>query len=714
MKQFLFTILVFSIPFFSLAETDFYFENNTTLDFNITTIQWSTNDDPLESDEWTPYNGFSYAWQSKLRVLRVNRNDGIHNGSDFYQEVEIEHNGETFTLQCRLEGEFIGSDLYYSIKGDNFDHQWYGQNNGDFHEEAITIAGKQMILKYKRENNIAYEENIRFALHEVTPHTLPDPADLMNPKIMNLMSYNVALLMPAGVADQDENERADHLPSRIPIDLDVLVAQEVFDLADDFLNGLFNEYPYQTTALNEDNVDVPGVTKDGGVYVLSKWPIEFQADLDFQAEGIPCDNGAWNCAARKGVKYARINKMGSIYHIFGTHLEAGNAGIRIQQLDAFKTFMDGFNIPNDEAILFAGDFNIGMHDDDSDYQYILNTLSAIEPTRLGTPYVHTTFSFNQYKDANTTPSGGIIDHVFGGYGTYMPILATNETWNIRSIHDDMWGIYDLSDHEAVMGHFEYPSITDQPDADELCWEGTAQISASSDASSVSYQWYLDGQEITGATNMNLDIYPFDLDDVGNYACEITYSYTPDVSINSTLTDYPYNDPGLKYQTISSDEAFLDLSVENCTPAIIENDGTLEVNYPFGTYQWYDENGPIVGATDSNFTPSSSGTYYVVVSYNGDDSNFSNEIQIILDSNNDLLGNSFNISPNPSNGIFNIKFDNSLNSEIIFEVINLQGQIVLSQKELGSTSIDISDFSTGIYYLKMQNQDAFSIQKIIKK
>lgn len=716
LQRYLVLSLLSLIPFYAFSETDFYFENNTTLDFNITTTQWSTNDNPLEDDEWTPYNGTSYAWQSKLRVLRVNRNDGIHNGSDFYQEVLIEHNGESVTLQCRLEGEFLGSDMYFSVKGNGFDHSWKGQNNGNFHEEAITIAGKQLILKYKRENNIPYEENVRFALHEIDPHTHPDPNDLTNPNIMNLMSYNVALLMPAGVADQDENERAEHLYTRIPSDMDVLVAQEVFDLADEFLGSLFNDYNYQTTSLNEDNVDVPGVTKDGGVYILSKWPIEEQADLDFQAEGIPCDNGAWNCAARKGVKYARINKLGKKYHIFGTHLEAGNSGIRLQQLDAFQTFVNSFNIPKGEAVLFAGDFNIGMNDDENDYQYILNTLSAIEPTRLGTPYVATTLSFNHYKDgAASNPDGNMIDHAFGSYGNLMPIFATNETWNMRSIHNDMWGIYDLSDHEAVMGHFIYPEVTTQPESMEACKDGSIQINAASDLASVtSYQWYQDGQAIAGETNSSLVVNPFAIDDIGQYNCEISYTYTPDVSINSTLTDYPYINPGLIEFGMPTDTVSLDLTVNDCTPTIVDNDGILTSDYDFGTYQWYDENGPIAGATNPTFEPTVSGTYYVVVSYNGNDSNPSNEIEVIFQSNEELLGSRFVISPNPSNGTFYVNFENIFNAEVDFEVYNAQGQLMMNKRATGSTSFDLSALGAGIYCLRINAEGESLTRRIVLK
>jgi endonuclease/exonuclease/phosphatase family metal-dependent hydrolase len=714
LKKYLVLSLFIFLSFYSFAETDFYFENNTTLDFNITTTQWSTNDDPLESDEWTPFNGTSYAWQSKLRVLRVNRDDGIHNGSDFYQEVLIEHNGESFTLQCRLEGEFLGSDMDFSVKGNGFDHSWHGQNNGNFHEETIMIGGKQLILKYKRENNIPYEENIRFALHEVNPHTHPDPNDLTNPNIMNLMSYNVALLMPVGVADQDENERAEHLYTRIPMSMDVLVAQEAFDLADEFLGSLFTDYSYQTTSLNAATVDIPGVTKDGGVYIISKWPIEMQADLDFQSEGIPCDNGAWNCAARKGVKYARINKLGTIYHIFGTHLEAGNAGIRLQQLDAFQTFMNSFNIPKGEAIIFAGDFNIGMNDDENDYEYIRNILSAIEATRLGTPYVATSLNFNHYKDnAASSPDGNIIDHAFGNYSNLMPVFATNETWNMRSIHNDMWGIYDLSDHEAVMGHFVYPEVTEQPGDTEICKDGTIQISVASDVSPViSYQWYLDEAELVGETNASLSVFPFDVNNVGDYHCEISYTYTPDVSINSTLTDYPYVNPGLIEFAMPTNAASLNLTVNDCTPTIMDNNGTLESDYDFGTYQWYDENGPIDGATDPNFGPTESGIYYVVVSYNGNDSNPSNEIQIILQSNEELLGNHFTISPNPSNGLFYVNFENTFNSEITFEWYNAQGQLMMNKIATGSTSFDLSRSAAGMYCLKMTSEGEHLARKVV--
>jgi sphingomyelin phosphodiesterase len=51
---------------------------------------------------------------------------------------------------------------------------------------------------------------------------------------------------------------------------------------------------------------------NGGVFIVSRWPIELSVGIEFSK----CV-GVVDCAARKGVLYARINKNGERFNIFG-------------------------------------------------------------------------------------------------------------------------------------------------------------------------------------------------------------------------------------------------------------------------------------------------------------------------------------------------------------------------------------------------------------
>jgi len=77
---------------------------------------------------------------------------------------------------------------------------------------------------------------------------------------------------------------------------------------------------------------------------------------------------------------------------------------------------------------------------------------------------------------------------------------------------------------------------------------------------------------------------------------------------------------------------------------------------------------------------------------------------------DYLQNSISVYPNPTSGKININSDAVINSIVI---TNLTGQVVKTQDY--SASIDISDLSEGVYFIKISGQDnSTAIFKIVKK
>lgn len=83
---------------------------------------------------------------------------------------------------------------------------------------------------------------------------------------------------------------------------------------------------------------------------------------------------------------------------------------------------------------------------------------------------------------------------------------------------------------------------------------------------------------------------------------------------------------------------------------------------------------------------------------------------INENQNDVL---INISPNPSNGIFNIEyFDYSTESIYIF-VFNSLGDLILSDNiGVQKSTIDLSKHSKGLYFVKIQCNKKTLIQKIV--
>jgi len=74
-------------------------------------------------------------------------------------------------------------------------------------------------------------------------------------------------------------------------------------------------------------------------------------------------------------------------------------------------------------------------------------------------------------------------------------------------------------------------------------------------------------------------------------------------------------------------------------------------------------------------------------------------------------NDFKIYPNPSNGNFNIIFDDS-NAIHSVEIFSLLGQKVFEKEKTGSSSISVNNLQKGIYLLKVTKDSKSRTQKII--
>ncbi|MEE1899889.1 T9SS type A sorting domain-containing protein [Flavobacterium rakeshii] len=79
-------------------------------------------------------------------------------------------------------------------------------------------------------------------------------------------------------------------------------------------------------------------------------------------------------------------------------------------------------------------------------------------------------------------------------------------------------------------------------------------------------------------------------------------------------------------------------------------------------------------------------------------------------------NTIKVYPNPSNGVFTVQFANTVSS-LQYEVYNVLGQVVKNGKVTQSNnSIDLSNYTNGIYILRTVNADTNSVysQKIVKR
>lgn len=166
---------------------------------------------------------------------------------------------------------------------------------------------------------------------------------------------------------------------------------------------------------------------------------------------------------------------------------------------------------------------------------------------------------------------------------------------------------------------------------------------------------------------------------------------------------------------------LNLRVVDLEAEIIEFEGNLIAPLNEGaSYQWIDCSTlqPIPGANLLSFTPTSTGSYAVIVSLNGC-SVTSDCKSVVVVSNSEIQQDEFTVTvfPNPASDHINIGFKTDLPSATDIVVLDLFGRPILSQR-VGSgqqtTTIDTSKLPAGQYILHISNSITTRTQPIIIK
>ncbi len=456
-KKLLLLLCLCSFLWTDAQNTFVYFHNNTHLDFTVST---TGTPDP---DDWDGFNGNITGLEPHKQMMRLFRDWATSSSSagTYYVTTTLTFpTGETVDLKIEYDVEsyniisnpFPAITFKHSAEGPGFSHAW--RDDRDIYDQSFTVGGVNYLLRYQSYSTApsGIYDDVLFTIYEegINDHYTVDPADANDANVLNLMSYNVFMRPLPLFPDDDQVARANRIADYVH-DMDAIILQEVFDndTRATLLSNLATEYPYQT-----DILDDPGnPLEDGGVVIVSKWPIESE---DQYLWGDTC----WedDCTANKGVMYASINKLGKKYHIFGTHMDAFNdiedVDTRKEQLVEWKNFIDGKGIPQDEAILMGGDFNIDKFANKwGEYDSLWGNFAAHEPAYLG---FYSTWDplFNIYN-AGEPYDPEYLDYVLNRADHRMPISATNNSLLHRTDHIDLWRIFDLSDHQPIWGRFVF-------------------------------------------------------------------------------------------------------------------------------------------------------------------------------------------------------------------------------------------------------------------
>jgi PKD repeat protein len=233
-------------------------------------------------------------------------------------------------------------------------------------------------------------------------------------------------------------------------------------------------------------------------------------------------------------------------------------------------------------------------------------------------------------------SGGTSPYFYQWYLDGAPVSgATNPTWTFTPTTTGIYQIYlKVTDDVNVIVQSNTAQLTvNSPPSVGVTISPSAaviDIGQSVDFTSTvtggtppfSYQWYLDGNPVSGATN---PAWTFTPSSSGNY--QVYLKVTDSLNVEGTSNTASVAVNPLPSVTISPTSATIDLGqIKTFTSSV--SGGTS----PY-TYQWYLDGNPVSGATDSTwmFSPASTGTYqvYLIVTDSVDESATSNTATVTV-------------------------------------------------------------------------------------
>lgn len=198
-----------------------------------------------------------------------------------------------------------------------------------------------------------------------------------------------------------------------------------------------------------------------------------------------------------------------------------------------------------------------------------------------------------------------------------------------------------------------------------------------------------------------------------YVCHDNTFTAPDGQVYTSSGDYTAIIPN----SMGCDSVIhFYLYITNFEATITVNNNTLYASPNYGGCMWLDCNNnyaPIPNANGPTFTPTQSGSYAVVVTTMECGSDTSNCINFTM---NDVPNNSttgaIRIYPNPVKDKLIIRFEDATN-ESYYEIFNSLGELVLENKLLPLTYIDVNLFKNGLYVVKVTQGNNTHYQKFIK-
>ncbi|MDG4863263.1 sphingomyelin phosphodiesterase [Streptomyces sp. T-3] len=284
---------------------------------------------------------------------------------------------------------------------------------------------------------------------------------------LKVLTYNAFLFSKSLYPNWGQDHRAAEIPKTSFFKgQDVVVLQEAFDnsSSDALKRNAAAQYPHQTPVVgrSKDGWDATGgnysttTPEDGGVTVLSKWPIVRKEQYVFP------DACGSDWYSNKGFAYVVLDVNGTKVHVVGTHAQSTDPGcdageaaaMRSKQFKAIDAFLDAKNIPAAEQVLVAGDMNVDSHS--AEYADMLADGGLVgADSRTGHPYSFDTQDNSIAKERYPDDPREDLDYVLHRTGHARPagwnntvVKEQSAPWTVSSWGTD-YTYTNLSDHYPV-------------------------------------------------------------------------------------------------------------------------------------------------------------------------------------------------------------------------------------------------------------------------
>ncbi|HTN45331.1 MAG TPA: GEVED domain-containing protein [Flavipsychrobacter sp.] len=197
-----------------------------------------------------------------------------------------------------------------------------------------------------------------------------------------------------------------------------------------------------------------------------------------------------------------------------------------------------------------------------------------------------------------------------------------------------------------------------------------------------WRWYLNGAQVTtGLIYSSNTLKSGDIVTFTSTATD-TFCYTQrSISINNTMALF-----------------------STPQPPFISLIGNALVSNLSGPVQWFGPRGLIAGATGQTYYPDTIGTYYAVSNNNGCYSAPSNKLLISLLDIAEIDLKNVKLYPNPTSGLLTIEWTAPTDARV--NIYNLAGQGLYYEDIKGKTvtTLDLSRFIDGVYYIVLHGKE----------